>query len=287
MDFDEFKEIQNYSRYLVSPSGEVWDIKLQKLVQWMENGSFMCVNMVSDENKKSLIKIHRLVFSVFNPGVTFTKLRHEDGNKLNNHFTNIQPAGINRNVLSCENKKIYSKWFSIVDRCTNSTHKYFPYYGGIGITVCDEWLEYEKFLNWYTKNGIPGWEIDKDLLALARGKESKEYGVETCCFIPDYINQWFGRLTYDPKIRERKNTFSMMLSSVSNGVKVKSYISSQTKDGLIKDYCNFKNSHLRQLIERMVMDWDNQNIQGSIPTINEEALKFLIDFRMENFIKLP
>jgi hypothetical protein len=37
-------------------------------------------------------------------------------------------------------------WRTMRDRCNNPNHKYYGYYGGRGITVCDRWLHYENFL---------------------------------------------------------------------------------------------------------------------------------------------
>lgn len=37
-------------------------------------------------------------------------------------------------------------WRSMVARCVNPNHKYYKYYGGRGITVCEAWLDYETFL---------------------------------------------------------------------------------------------------------------------------------------------
>ncbi len=43
--------------------------------------------------------------------------------------------------------KGYRVWCSMRNRCTNPNNKYFPLYGGRGITVCQRWTEsYENFL---------------------------------------------------------------------------------------------------------------------------------------------
>lgn len=44
------------------------------------------------------------------------------------------------------NTATYSSWISMKDRCTNPKSKDFVRYGGKGITVCDQWLNYfEQF----------------------------------------------------------------------------------------------------------------------------------------------
>lgn len=47
-----------------------------------------------------------------------------------------------------ENKrsKIYSAWINMMVRCYRTTHKHYPSYGGRGISVSEEWHEFENFL---------------------------------------------------------------------------------------------------------------------------------------------
>lgn len=40
----------------------------------------------------------------------------------------------------------YISWQSMVQRCIDPDHSNYPAYGGAGITVCDDWLEFESFL---------------------------------------------------------------------------------------------------------------------------------------------
>lgn len=49
--------------------------------------------------------------------------------------------------------RLYNIWASMKERCLCETCNAFPYYGGRGITVCDEWKEYEAFRNWALSNG--------------------------------------------------------------------------------------------------------------------------------------
>jgi hypothetical protein len=43
------------------------------------------------------------------------------------------------------NKSSYNTWRAMVRRCTNPKDKDYPRYGGKGVTVCPEWLEYANF----------------------------------------------------------------------------------------------------------------------------------------------
>lgn len=43
--------------------------------------------------------------------------------------------------------KTYKVWVNMKSRCLNKNATYYEYYGGRGITVCDEWIDsFEKFL---------------------------------------------------------------------------------------------------------------------------------------------
>ena len=59
--------------------------------------------------------------------------------------------------------KLHKVWISMRQRCRNKTHKSYQYYGGRGITVCDEWLNsFESFCDWAMNNGYAeGLQIDR------------------------------------------------------------------------------------------------------------------------------
>jgi len=73
------------------------------------------------------------------------------------------------------NKKIYRAWASMRDRCNNENCRDYPKYGGVGITVCDEWNENSvTFVEWSLKNGY------KDGLKLCRKDAEKDYSPDNC-----------------------------------------------------------------------------------------------------------
>lgn len=64
----------------------------------------------------------------------------------------------------CKNRKatgFYESWHSMIQRCTNPNNKDYKDYGGRGITVCEEWMEFPNFerdnLGWE-----PGLTIERD-----------------------------------------------------------------------------------------------------------------------------
>lgn len=88
----------------------------------------------------------------------------------------------NKGVVS----KSYRAWKNGLTRCYNDKiHIKRPTYKDC--IFCDDWLEYQKFAEWYENHesyGL-GYELDKDLMV--RG--NRVYSPETCTMLPYEINQ--------------------------------------------------------------------------------------------------
>ena len=58
--------------------------------------------------------------------------------------------------------KLYHTWASMKDRCLNKNNPHYDRYGGRGITINNEWYDYENFYNWAISNGYEeGLSIDR------------------------------------------------------------------------------------------------------------------------------
>lgn len=84
----------------------------------------------------------------------------------------------------------YIRWKSMLTRCYSYEYqKKEPTYKDC--YVCEEWLNYSNFKNWYDKNyyEIEGEQmaLDKDILV----KGNKTYSPDTCVFVPQNINALF------------------------------------------------------------------------------------------------
>ena len=58
----------------------------------------------------------------------------------------------------------YKTWGKMKDRCYNNKFRYYPYYGGRGIKVCDRWLGEHGFINFIKDMGpkpTPKHSIDR------------------------------------------------------------------------------------------------------------------------------
>lgn len=50
--------------------------------------------------------------------------------------------------------RLYRIWANIISRCCNSNVDCYEYYGGRGISICDEWKNnFENFYEWSINNG--------------------------------------------------------------------------------------------------------------------------------------
>mgnify|MGYP007012482723 CR=1 FL=1 len=67
---------------------------------------------------------------------------------LNKHIENLNKK------YAFSNKRLYSIYKAMLERCLNSQCKKFKDYGGRGIKVCQEWSEsYDAFAQWALNNG--------------------------------------------------------------------------------------------------------------------------------------
>lgn len=84
--------------------------------------------------------------------------------------------------IAKDDQPIYRRWVGMIQRCY---YKPMPAYKEC--TVCEEWHNLQNFLAWCKLNGFSkDYHLDKDLLV----KGNKVYSPETCCFMPNELNQF-------------------------------------------------------------------------------------------------
>lgn len=152
-------------------------------------------------------RVKYLVADAFVKGKgNYTFVKHIDGNRYNNYFENLQwcskagnialsrsiyekrkkpvyGVGINDIPMYLRGTKLYLTWKSILARCycpkfqeENKTYK--------GCQICEEWKHLSNYKKWFDENYIEGYQLDKDLF----GHNSHIYSPQTCCFIPQDLN---------------------------------------------------------------------------------------------------
>ena len=99
--------------------------------------------------------------------------------------------------------RLYTEWLCMKHRCYNQKNKSFVYYGGRGITVCDEWKnDFQAFYDWAMQNGYT------DNLTIDRKDVNGNYEPSNCRWITtqEQMNNKRNNhlLTYNGKIQTMK-----------------------------------------------------------------------------------
>lgn len=86
--------------------------------------------------------------------------------------------GKHKVYVNGKNTKVYSVWHSMLSRCYSPvTQKNQPTY--IGCRVHSNWHCFQTFGDWFDRNYIEGYHLDKDI----KFKGCKIYSPETCTFV--------------------------------------------------------------------------------------------------------
>lgn len=80
--------------------------------------------------------------------------------------------------------RLYCLWNGIKARCYYKKHKEYMNYGGRGIAICEEWLDYETFKNWAYSHGY------NDTLTIERVDINKNYCPKNCLWISRKQQAW-------------------------------------------------------------------------------------------------
>lgn len=87
-------------------------------------------------------------------------------------------------------KSSYNTWRAMIRRCNNPLDKDYPRYGGVGVTVCEQWLDYKKFV---ADMGEPVGDETLDRINTYRN-----YEIANC--------RWAGVSMQNRNLRVRKNS---------------------------------------------------------------------------------
>lgn len=94
----------------------------------------------------------------------------------------VYGVGVN-DVFESKNLKSYQVWVGMLERCYNDkTRNIYMSYSDC--EVCESWLYFSNFKEWFDRHYVEGFALDKDILV----KGNRIYSPDKCCFVPQEIN---------------------------------------------------------------------------------------------------
>lgn len=160
-------------------------------------------------------------------------------------------VGINDLYGGERDSKIYYIWVNMLNRCYNAS-KWSKHPTYEGCKVCDEWLIFSNFQKWYQSNSCRDFALDKDILI----KGNKVYSPDTCCFVPQEINNLFlksqrirGKYPIGV-VKTRNGRFVARISKRRNGIIRREEIGYYaTSEEAFISYKHEKESYIKQLAQ--------------------------------------
>ncbi|MEX0314726.1 MAG: hypothetical protein AB3N18_11155 [Allomuricauda sp.] len=123
-------------------------------------------------------------------------------------------------IHGLSNSKLFFVWSSMKQRCQSQTDLGYVNYGGRGIKVCAEWIEFKPFYDWAIKNGY------REGLTLDRINNNGHYEPSNCRWTTRKVQNYNKRdnriLTYNGKrlfLSEWAKELNITVSGLINRLK--------------------------------------------------------------------
>lgn len=178
-----WKPIEGFSRYMVSPDGEVLDTKTNKLVAKQLTGKpqYYYVNMNRDDGQRKLKRVHRFVAEAYVEGRSdeFDIVDHIDRDKFNNHYTNLRWVDHSGNQRNTEaSMYIFGEHLKdFAEKYDNPVAAYSYLYVRLKEGLSDQEAvdKYHENLDYGLKRIVVEWDGESVYLADLCEKYNKDY----------------------------------------------------------------------------------------------------------------
>ena len=155
-------------------------------------------------------------------------------------------------------RELYWCWKAIKQRCLNPRCRAYHNYGGRGVTVCDEWLNFEPFLAWALD---AGWQKGLDL---DRIDNDGDYTPNNCRFV-----------TRRENINNRRKTTLITVDGVTHPSTVWADMIG-VSHGTVKAWritrgTKYAASRIKEVLESGYTPKDYSRNHASVPIIHTES----------------
>ena len=195
------------------------------------------------------------------------------------------------------NKNLISRFNGMKQRCYDSKCDEYRYYGGIGVTICDEWLKNRNtFIDWSLKNGYAAnKQIDKDIKSRELGVVPAIYSPTTCLWVDAKTNSGNTRrliasntsgyrgVSYSKDIRKYTATYTEdnqmsiigdYLTAIEAAVAYDDVALKTSYERTVNDIPDTTRTIVRNItLRRKGLKKDIQEIRKVLDATNKEALK--------------
>lgn len=241
----EIKEKYYLNRKFVTNEGYT-----VKIIDYINNTK---VTILFENGYKTVIQISNL-------------LKGTPKNPFHPNVCKVGYVGMGKHKVSLENKvtKKYKIWNAMLGRCyldKKVTYK--------DCSVILEWHNFQNFGDWYDKNYIESFELDKDILI----KGNKVYSPKTCCFVPREINVLFtkrqnkrGNYPIGVHFHKKIKKYIALVNKNFNQKHIGSY---NTPEEAFEAYKTAKELYIKEIAEK----WKDK--------ISNKVYKALINYNVE------
>lgn len=149
---------------------------------------------------------------------------------------------------SRNSRDTYLNWVAMLQRCYVDMNGKYPAYYGI-CTVCDEWLNYQNFAEWYENHYYyihnERIHVDKDI----KFKDNKIYSPNTCILVPQKINEIFHKNTRKTIDADLPETIKRCSKGFQVSFRGKSLGVYNTVEECLEKYNKKKQEYIKELVD--------------------------------------